>query len=98
MLRFINTMQGSKKFFCASRRIFRAEPGCHFSGHIFVHLGRNRAPRLKSLGAKKEAIFEASCCTHPNINIVNEMIASSFFAMNIDGKPKKKRKEKKLLA
>ena len=56
--------QGSKNLFCASRRIFRAEPECHFSGHIFFYLGRNRAPRLKSLGAKKN-LFEASFCTHP---------------------------------
>ena len=47
--------QGSKNLFRASRRIFRAEPGCHFSGRSFFHLGRNRAPRLKSLGAKKRS-------------------------------------------
>ena len=58
--------QGSKNLFCASRRIFRAEPGCHFSGRIFFHLGRNRVPRPESLGAKKEAIFEASFCTWPD--------------------------------
>ena len=46
--------QGSKNLFCASRRFFWAEPGCHFSGRIFFHLGRNHAPRLKSLGAKKK--------------------------------------------
>ena len=72
--------QGSKNVFCASRRIFRVEPGCHFSGRIFFHLGRNRAPRLKSFGAKKkEAIFEASFCTHLNTNIINETVASSLF-------------------
>ena len=51
--------QGSKNLFCASRRIFRTDPGHHFSGRIFFHLGRNCAPRLKSLGAKrkKEAYF-----------------------------------------
>ena len=60
------SLQGSKNLFCASRRIFRAEPGCHFSGRILFHLDRNRAPRLKSLGAKKkEAIFDASFCTPP---------------------------------
>ena len=59
---------------------FGPSPGCHFSGRIFFHLGRNREPRLKSLGAKKkEAIFEASFCTHPNTNIINEMITSFFF-------------------
>ena len=46
-------LQGSKNLFCASRRIFRVEPRRHFSGRIFCHLGRNRAPRLKSLGAKR---------------------------------------------
>ena len=53
-LRVHEKNQGSKNLFCASRRIFRAEPGCHFSGRIFFHLGRNHAPRLKSLGAKKK--------------------------------------------
>ena len=92
----MNTNQGSKKHSCGSRRIFRAEPGCHFSGRIFFHLGRNHAPRLKSLGAKKEAIFEASFCTHPNTNIINEMIASSFFFWqwkSIESKKKKSRKK-----
>ena len=72
-------IQGSKNLFYASCRIFRAELGCHFFGGIFFHPGRNRALRLKSLGAKKKAIFEASFCTHPNTNIINEMIASSYF-------------------
>ena len=77
----LNLNQGSKKLFFASRRIFRTEPGGHFSGRIFFQLGRNRVPRLKSLGAKKkkEAIFEVSFCLHSNTNIINEMIASSFF-------------------
>ena len=43
------TLRARKIFFCTSRRIFRAELECHVSGRIFFHLGRNRAPRLKSL-------------------------------------------------
>ena len=46
--KFRQCSQGSKNLFCGSRRIFRAEPGCHFFGRIFFHLVRNRAPRLKS--------------------------------------------------
>ena len=93
---WIELSPGSKNVFRASRRIFRVEPGCHFSGRIFFHLGRNRAPRLKSLGAKKkEAIFEASFCTHLNTNIINEMIGSSFFLVKkIDEKQKTKKKKK----
>ena len=94
--------QGSKNLFCASRRIFRAEPKRHFSGRIFFQLGRNHAPRLRSLGAKKkEAIFEASFCTHPNTNIINETIARCFFfslqLRKIDGKQKKKKTTRKKL-
>ena len=48
----LNHEQGSKNLFCASRRIFRAEPGRHFSGRDFFQRGRNRSPRLTSLGAK----------------------------------------------
>ena len=92
--RWLCVCQGSKNLFCASRRIFRAEPGRHFSGRIFFQLGRNHAPRLTSLGAKKEAIFEASFCTHQNTKIIDEIIASSFF-FKIDWKQKKI--EKKLL-
>ena len=50
-------MQGSKNLFCVSRRLFRTEPGRHFSGRIFFQLGRNRAPRLKALGAKKRSFL-----------------------------------------
>ena len=84
---------GLENLFCASRRIFRVEPRRHFSGRIFFHLGRNRAPRLKSLGAKKrEAIFEAGFCTYPNTNIISETDSKFpfFLAMKIDGKQKKK--------
>ena len=82
-----------KSFLCQSQNC----PGCHFSGRIFFQLGRNRAPRLQSLGAKnKEAIFEAIFCTHPDTNIINEMIASSFIlAMKIDEKRKKEKERKK---
>ena len=38
-----------KSFLCQSQNCL----GCLFSGRIFFHLGRNRAPRLESLGAKK---------------------------------------------
>ena len=81
-----------KSFLCQSQNFL----GCHFSGRIFFHLGRNRAPRLESLGAKKEkeAIFEAIFCTHPDTNIINEMIASSFFG-NENRKAKKKKERKK---
>ena len=47
---------GLENLFCASRRIFRTEHGCHFSGRIFFQLGLNRVPRLKSLGAKKKKL------------------------------------------
>ena len=71
-----------KSFLCQSQNFLE----CHFSGRIFFYLGRNRAPRLESLGAKKkkekEAILEAIFCTHPDTNIINEMIASSFFFDN----------------
>ena len=40
-----------KSFLCQSQKCL----GCHFSGRIFFLLGRNRAPRLKSLGAKKRS-------------------------------------------
>ena len=83
---------GSKNLFCASRRLFLAEPRRHFSGRIFFQSCAN----TQKFRGKKEAIFVASFCTHPNTNIINEMIASSlffFFAMKIDGKTKKKRKE-----
>ena len=86
-----------KSFLCQSQN-FSGRARVPFSGRIFFHLGRNRAPRPKNLGAKKkEAIFKASFCTHPNTNIINEMIASSFFffAITIDGKQKKKKKRKK---
>ena len=46
--------QGSKNLFCASRRIFLAGHRRHFSGRIFFQLGRNGAPSLKKLGAKKK--------------------------------------------
>ena len=87
-------MQGLKIFFWASRRM--AEPGCHFSDRIFIHLGCNRAPRLTSLGTQIiEAIFESSLCTQPITNIINEIRASSFlFAMKIDGKQKKNEKKR----
>ena len=88
------SVQGSKNLFCASRRIFRTEPGRHFSGRIFFHLGRSRAPRLKSLGAKEKAVFEASVCTHPNTNIINKMIANFFFRWKLmENKQKKNQKE-----
>ena len=58
-----------KSFLCQSQKCI----GCHFSCRIFFHLGRNRAPRPKSLGAKK-SFFEAIFCTHPDTNIINEMI------------------------
>ena len=58
-----------KSFLCQSQNCLR----CHFSGRIFFHLGRNRAPRLKSLGAKKKKLFEAIFCTHPDTNIINEI-------------------------
>ena len=47
-----------KSFLCQSQNFLE----CHFSGRIFFHLGRNRAPRLESLGAKKkkEAILRSS--------------------------------------
>ena len=45
---------------------------------------------------KKEAIFEASFCTHPDTNIINEMIAKSFIlAMKIDEEQKNKEKKNK---
>ena len=40
-----------KSFLCQSQNCL----GCHFSGRIFFQPGRNRAPRLKSLGAKKRS-------------------------------------------
>ena len=63
-IRFLYKVQGSKNLFCASRRIFPANPGCHFSGRIFFHLGRNRAPRLKSLGAKKNKLSSRPVSAH----------------------------------
>ena len=83
-----------KSFLCQSQNCL----GCQFSGRIFFHLGRNRAPRLQRLGAKKEAmhIFEAIFWTHPDTNIINEMIARSFsLATKIDEKHKIKKKERK---
>ena len=63
----------------------------------FFHLGRNHAPRIKSLGAtttKKKLIFGSSLCTHPNTNIATEMISSFFFvAMKIEEKQKKKERK-----
>ena len=85
-----------KSFLCQSQNCL----GCHFSGRIFFHLGRSRAPRLESLGAKKkkEPIFEAIFCTHPDTNIINEMVASSFYwrwkSMKSKKKKKNERKEK----
>ena len=55
----VRVLQGSKNIFCASCRIFRAEPGCHFSGRIFFQLGRNRALRIKSLGAMASSFLFA---------------------------------------
>ena len=44
---------------------------------------------------KKDAIFEAIFCIHSDTNIINEMIASSYFlAMKIDEKQKKKKRKK----
>ena len=55
---------GSKNLFCASRRIFRAVAGRHFSGRIFFQLGRNHAPRLTSLGAKKKKLSLRPASAH----------------------------------
>ena len=78
--------QGSKNLFCVSRRIFLAGHRRHFSGRIFFHLGGNRAPSLKKLAAMKKKnpsflIFEGTFCTHPNTNVINDMITSFFFNM-----------------
>ena len=49
-----------KSFVCQSQNCL----GCHFSGRIFFQLGRNRAPRLKSLGAKKKKLFLRPSSAH----------------------------------
>ena len=46
--------------------------------------------KLKAQRKKKDPIFEASFCTHPKTNIINEMIASSFFCNQNRWKTKKK--------
>ena len=89
----------SKNLFCASRRIFPAKPGCHFSGRIFFHLGRNRAPRLKSLGAKNKKLSLRPASAHTRTrtsSTINELIASSFFFLFWEWKlMKSKKKEEK---
>ena len=91
-------LQGSKNLFCASRRTFRAEPGRHFSGRIFFHLGRNRAPRLKSLGAKKNYLW---CqLLHTPQNEHHQWNDSNFFFwqwQSMKSKKKERKKERKKL-
>ena len=65
-----------KSFLCQSQNCL----GYHFSGRIFFHLGRNRAPRLKSLGSKKKKKKKLSLrpsSAHTRTRTVNEMIAKS---------------------
>ena len=85
------TSQGSKNLFCASRRNVSGAIFLVALSFILVAIVRQDS---KVQAQKKEAIFEAIFCTHPDTNFINEMTAS-FLAMKIDEKQKKKRRRKK---
>ena len=73
--------QGSKNLFCASRRIV---PGAIFLVAFFLSSRSQSCAMTQKFRRQKEkeAIFEAIFCTHPDTNIINEMIASSFYFGN----------------
>ena len=82
-----------KSFLCQSQNCL----GCHFSGRIFFHLGRSRAPRLKSLGAKKKRSYLWGHLLHTSWHEHHQWNGSKFLllAMKIDEMQKKKKKKRK---
>ena len=85
-----------KSFLCQSQNCL----GCHFSGRIFFQLGRNRAPRLKSLGAKKRSYLWGHLLDTPGHerhqwNDSKLLFFWQWKSMKAKKKKKKKRKEKK---
>ena len=87
-----------KSFLCLSQNFSGRARVPFFWSHFLSSWSQSCAKTQKfRRKKKKEAIFEASFCAHvhPNMNIINEMMASSFFflVMKIDEKQRKKRRK-----
>ena len=79
-----------KSFLCQSQN-FSDRARAPFCWSHFLSTCSQSFAKTQNLRRKKKAIFEASFCNHLKTNIINEMIASSFFCNRNRWKTNKKK-------
>ena len=81
-----------KSFLCQSQNFSGQARESFFWSHFLSTWSLSCAKTQKFRRKKKAAIFKASFCTHPNTNIINEMIARCFFFFSLQWKSMESKK------